>query len=225
MSDELERKMALKGGIVYVSHDEIYGWARFSGDPYRPPIVQAILNGNVVAEARADMHHEPFASLGGTVAACAFMLDIGSSGIIPPVTLTIMAEGEPLPRGIVDIKSRPSNEEVYIEKDSIAHVLAYRTGDFQIMSKEPLEELRLYSRARYTKLDKRRLGVLIGAIYLDELQLDMDRNQIFSCGFHNIEVSPLHVVRWTDGRAKLDFRTHALPRSVRFHVYSLAPGI
>jgi hypothetical protein len=123
----------LRGKITHVSRDEIYGWARFSTQPYKAPVIQAVVGGQVVAETYANLPYESFAHLGELVANCGFMLDISHVRSIGLREIFIVADGEILPGGAINCPPRASEQEVYIEQSGIAHVSIYRTGSYDVL--------------------------------------------------------------------------------------------
>ena len=213
--------MTLKGGITHVSFDEIYGWARLSTDPYRPLSIQAMVGDRVVAEARADLVNEDFLPLGDAVAACGFMLDISEVRLTKLDALHILADGFEGPWGQVHVPPRPADAEVYIDESRVAHVFAYRLGTFVVESDTPLEAVRIYSRSRRFRSDRRRLGALIGSVAIDGKPLDM-ASPAFVAGFHDVEQGDTDIVRWTDGSSTLDFSGSERPSGLSFRVYTLA---
>ena len=214
--------MGLKGQITCVSFDEIYGWARFSDNPYHAPLVQATLDGKVVADGRANLIHNAFMHLGPMVAACAFMLDVSHLRLSKGAKVVVLVDGEALPGAAVEIPFRPSEQEVHIEPDGVAHVFTYRRGQYKLQSNEPLARVFLYSRSRRLEFDIRYLGVLIGGLLADGIAMAMQDQSLFEFGFYAPEQSCNTFVRWTNGRASLLFGANSKPSSLSFEVYALS---
>jgi hypothetical protein len=210
--------LALKGSVTHISFDEIYGWTRFSNTPYQPPLVQAFIGGVVIAEARADLFHAPFAFLGLDAACCGFMLDLGNSAVSHADRVSLLVDGEALPGGPLHLPRRPSDREVFVESGGIAHVFAYRVGQYDISSEQPLSTVWVYSKSRHVGSDRRRLGGMIGDVFVDGVAVNMSTSPSFAEGFHNPEKNS----RWTDGKARLQFPIGEQPHSLSFKVFVLA---
>jgi hypothetical protein len=218
----MESGLTLKGSVTHVSFDEIYGWARFSDIPFLPPLVQATVDGVVVAEALADLFHEPFAYLGLDATYCAFMLDLSNSAISHTDRVLLLAGGKALPGGTLYLPRRPSEQEIFVEDGGIAHVFAYRVGKYNISSKQPLRTVWVYSRSRYLAPDRRRLGALIGSVFADGVEVDLLAPRSFAEGFHDPVDNAVNITRWTDGKARLQFPAGGQPHSLSFEIFVLA---
>ena len=218
--------MPLRGAVTHVSFDEIYGWARFSEDPYRVPVIQAVRDTVLVAEARADLMYDGFASMGGLVARCGFMLDLGRQPFRPGGIVTILADGIPLPGATVTIFARGPGDGIHVDASWVAHFPIAESGCYAVTAAESLVAAHIYSRARQMKADVRRLGLLVGGITADGQSLDMADSALFLAGFYALEHGAGGPARWTNGMATLGLARAGLrARDLRFTVHAVAADL